>query len=244
MIPKTIHKVFIQHDMTLDMNSQSEFIQEAHSTWKELNPGYNIVYYSGNDCRTFLNEHYGDDPDIIKTFDSLIPYTYKCDFFRYCMLYIHGGFYSDWKMVLHEPLDSWVPSNKKFVCSWDRNLYGNHLFLQNSFIGTIPKSPILKSAIDMIVKNVKQKYYGKGSLDPTGPGLLGKAFMIHYDYNQYDEVHETDLMIGKFIYQEKNILEFMGRKLITYKHPQTGQSQSWSSGNNYHALYIQRRIYK
>jgi hypothetical protein len=34
----------------------------------------------------------------------------------------------------------------------------------------------MKQCIDQIIENVKNKYYGSSSLDPTGPGVLGKQF--------------------------------------------------------------------
>ena len=39
-----------------------------------------------------------------------------------------------------------------------------------------PQNPIMLKCIYKIVSNVKKKYYGKSSLDPTGPGLLGTCF--------------------------------------------------------------------
>ena len=182
-IPKIIHKVLIQDDMKLYLNNERcEFTLAVHSSWQKLNPYYEMRYYSGDDCRAFLKKYF-KDPNVLNAFDSLEAYSHKCDFFRYCVLYIHGGYYSDWKMILHQPLEQWVSGNKRFVCAWDMDRFVNcHGNMFNAFIGSVPKSPILYTAIKMIINNVKTKYYGNTPLDPTGPGLLGKAFATHYSY--------------------------------------------------------------
>jgi hypothetical protein len=48
--------------------------------------------------------------------------------------------------------------------------------IYNALIITLPKNEIMKKCIYQIVKNVKNKYYGRCPLFPTGPGLVGNYF--------------------------------------------------------------------
>jgi hypothetical protein len=179
------------------------------------------------------------NPDIINTYDALIPNSYKCDFFRFCVLYKHGGYYSDWKQVLEVPLNYWIDPSVQFVCAWDRQEYGAGI-MYTAFIAAIPNLPIFHTAINMIVNNVKQNYYGRGPLDPTGPGLLGRAFVKHYEAECGHEVDDGRIFLGNRIGGD---LVFRGEKKIVVKHPMLGQSQYWEHGNNYVTLYHAKKIY-
>jgi hypothetical protein len=39
-------------------------------------------------------------------------------------------------------------------------------------------SKVMEKAISLIVENCRRRDYGEGPLDPTGPGLLGRALML------------------------------------------------------------------
>lgn len=243
-IPKIVHKVLIQHDMRLNLDARCEFTREAHDSWRDSNPDYEIRYYSGADCREFLAKHF-EDPDVLATFDGLNAYSLKCDFFRYCLLYKVGGFYTDWKMVLHRPLKEWIARNKELVCSWEinfNNCYGN---MCNGFIGSVPNAPVLKKAIDMAIKNVKKYYYGNITLDITGSGVLGRAFAEHHAYEFRKEIDEEHLLIGLHMSDKGTTrIDFKNQKVITVKHPRLDQSPNWSQGNNYDRMWHTRTLFK
>lgn len=241
-IPPIIHKVLIQNGDSMDIKSLfsgCDATREAHMSWKTLNPDHEIRYYSGNDCREFLMKHF-KNPDIINTYDALVPYAFKCDFFRYCVLYIHGGYYSDWKQVLEVPLNYWIDPSLQFVCAWDRQEYGAGI-MYNAFIAAIPNLPIFHTAINMIVNNVKKNYYGRGSLDPTGPKLLGVAFEKHYEAERGHEVDDGRILIGNHLIHLHIV--FRGENKIVVKHPKLGHGHDLKHGNNYNELYRARKIY-
>lgn len=244
VIPKIIHKVLIQHDMRLSLDARCEFTREAHDSWGDTNPDYEIRYYSGTDCRNFLAKHF-EDPDVLATFDALNPYSLKCDFFRYCLLYKVGGVYTDWKMVLQRPLKEWINPKKEFVCSWEihfNNCYGN---MCNGFIGSIPNTPVLKTAIDMVIKNVKKYHYGNITLDITGSGVLGRAFAEYHAYEFRKEIDEANLLIGLHMSDKgTSRIDFKEQKVITVKHPKLDQSPNWSQGNNYDRMWHMRTVYR
>jgi hypothetical protein len=236
-IPPIIHKVLIQNDNSLDLKalfSTCDATREAHESWRILNPNHEIRYYSGHDCRVFLKKHFKDS-DIINTYDALVPNSYKCDFFRFCVLYIKGGYYSDWKQVLKLPLNDWIDPNVELVCAWD---ISTHMY--TAFLAARPKLPMFHTAITMIVNNVKQNYYGNNSLEPTGPGLLIKAFEKHYTADYGHEVDNGRVLIGN---HSPGFISFRRELKIVTKHPKLGQSQHWENGNNYNVLYGQNRIY-
>ena len=68
--------------------------------WKALNPGFEIICYDDNRCIDFFKNHFPQGVDIFKYIESG---PIKADFWRCCVLNIHGGFYVDADM---EPLES------------------------------------------------------------------------------------------------------------------------------------------
>ena len=192
-IPKIINKVFLNDDNTLFIN---EHIIKAHNSWIQLNNGYNLKLWSKKDCRQFLINNFSID--VIQTFDNIIPYTYKCDFFRYCLIYKEGGWFTDWEEVclinnLFEKLC--INNNESLIYFTDKDrisLYKKNnnksiCCAMTTFFGALPNNYILKNIIDNIVK---QKYYGQLSTDSYLFGNIIKYDNLssscgHYKQNFY-----------------------------------------------------------
>ena len=137
--------------------------------WKELNPNYNIDFSLDNDCIDFLRENFNDY--VADLFLGIPKGMYKADLWRYCVLYKMGGIYLDIKYI---PVN-----NFKFINLLDREYWvtdvdGNGIY--NAFMICKAGNPILLNAINKIVENVQNKYYGTSFLEPTGPLLLSKYF--------------------------------------------------------------------
>ncbi len=229
-IPRVVHKIFI--DSTMQPIPIPENIQRAIDTWK----GYNVKIWFGNDCKEYLTKHFSQEH--LDCFNLLIPYAYKADFMRYCILYNEGGFYSDWQQVLLESLDpylsySWVScydstgeENKKLGC------------MQNGFFGCCKKSPILKKCISQIISNCKNKVYGKNPWYPTGPCLLG------------DVIRNTFLLNKKIGYtfndpKDGPCFKIDNKKMIINKccSDINVPATNFTNGNNYFELWRQHNIY-
>ena len=233
-VPKVIHKVYIEHSMTIPKPLPKP-IQEARDSWKIMNPEYTIKYYSGKDCEDYLWKHFGQRH--LKAFRKLKPYALKSDLFRYCLLYIEGGVYTDWKTVCHIPLRELIRKDTKWISIWDivrPNMW-------NGFFVTPPKNPILKTAIDMCLYNIENNIYGTQCLEPTGPKLFGTAFVHHYpQYKHFKEVDENGIQLGLF--KPTNIV-FKDKVNLQSKCDQCGQTQDWDKGNNYVKMWMNKDIY-
>lgn len=236
-IPKVIHKVFIQNSGEMaSFPLEPKELQDAHESWKNMNPEYEIKYYSMNDCREYLKKHF-EDTDFLQAFDCLNGYANKCDFFRYCVLYNEGGWYSDWKQVcLKENLLNKLNKDKidNIVIAWDKGekFATNNKYIQTCFIGTIKYNLFLKEAINSVINNIKYKYYGKDSLCPTSPGLLGDIYKkLNYKFNIKLVFKHGKIQNGKKI-------------LIQHKCDNCGFGQDWKEGNNYNDLWKNKTLYK
>lgn len=138
---------------------------------KTQHPDFTHSLYDISDCRNFLQEHF--ESDVLVTYDTLLPYAYKADLWRLCILYIYGGIYLDVKFLcigdfrLTELLDSEY---------YAKDPVGEDI--SNGIMVCMPKNAYLMEAIRQIVKNVSERYYGENPLDITGPRLLYKILKV------------------------------------------------------------------
>lgn len=163
------------------------------------NPEFEIVLFDNNDCINFLKNYF--DQEVVKTYENIIPEAYKCDLWRLCVLYIHGGIYCD---IKYEPINNFkfvsLINNEYFVLDRPK-FFQNKFGIYNALIVTLPRNSFLYECIVNIVENCKTNFFGNSCLDPTGPGLLAKHFEKYYhNYNFELCNHEScDFIIYKNI---------------------------------------------
>jgi mannosyltransferase OCH1-like enzyme len=171
---KTIPKcVFMTHKFERD-----ELPEVVKYNMKDIeSKGYEIRYYSDKDARKFIEENFHEYLD---DFDTLIPGAYKADLLRLLLLYKYGGVYNDIGHNYLVPFEKFISNESLIVCK-DEGLGGlPPYFLHNAFIASVPEHPMIKKAIDIVIENIRKRFYGNIALDPTGPGAFGKAFNIHF----------------------------------------------------------------
>jgi len=204
-------------------------MKENYHYLVESNPKVTFHLYDENDCREFIKNNF--EADVLGAYDSLIPCAFKCDLWRYCILFINGGIYMDIKYRCVNGFKFISLTEKEYFV---RDLDINNIY--NALIVSLPGNEILNKCIKQIVENVQNKYYGDGGLDPSGPGLLGKYFtqeernsmeMYHsfVESNNKYCILKDDMIILSFYddYREEQ------SKFQKYKH----YSQLWKEMNIY-----------
>lgn len=142
------------------LTARSDMVKYACKSWVDLNPTFNIIWYTDDDCNRWMKANM--PTGINAAYDLLVPGAYKADLWRLCILYKYGGVYVDAfarpflpiKKLIHAP----------FVSVLDAGGVGVH----NGLIISQPRHPFLKQAIDDIISNVQTRYYGSSPLDVTG----------------------------------------------------------------------------
>ena len=145
------------------------------------NPGFKHFLFDDNDCREFIKNNF--DTSVLNAYDKLIPGAYKADLWRYCILYKMGGIYMDIKYI---PINNFKLINLLEQEHWVLDNGGGGIY--NALMVCKPNNEILLKSINQIVKNVTNRFYGNGFLDPTGPGLLAKYF-TEEDKQNFDIKH-------------------------------------------------------
>ena len=205
LLKKSIHQINYSLNYPLKQNYNSIIPLNIYQTWhtknlpinmfrsinqiKNNNPAFKYHLFDDNDCREFIKNNF--PVAVLKAFDKLIPGAYKADLWRYCILYKKGGIYLDIKYT--------TVNNFKFINLSEKehlvlDIDGNNIY--NALMVCLPNNKLLYKAINQIVYNTNNNYYGKSSLDPTGPGLLSKlitADEINYMIDMKHKVLFNDL---------------------------------------------------
>jgi len=177
-------------------------MQQAVNTIKAHNPEFQHFLYDDNMCREFIRDNFPED--VLRAYDLLIPGAYKADLWRYCILYKKGGIYLDIRYVPFENFKFLNLTKKEhFVIdleTFQENPYfyrcesSGECGIYNALMVTLPGNQKLYKSLCQIVCNVKNKFYGKNSLEPTGPNLLKKYFT---DYEKLSIELKHDFYVPK-----------------------------------------------
>ena len=154
---------------TMDTDVLGEIhIRTVHNL-KCKNPEYKYSFYDAVARRNFIKSNFDDV--VLETYDGFVSGAFKADIFRYCWLYLNGGFYVDCKMINRKPFRQFITKEQEhFICN-DRipNAY------QNCVIGVKPKDTNILKCIYNVYQDLKNKINKRvsfGSLYHTGPYLF------------------------------------------------------------------------
>ena len=240
LIPLKIYQTWYTKDLP-------ELLQKNMDMLKKQNPEFKFFLFDDNDCREFIQQYF--DISVLEAFDKLIPGAYKADLFRYCVLYIHGGIYLDIKYYGIYGFKFITLTDTEYLV-WDLPISGRGIY--NALMICKAGNQLLWKAIQTIVENVSNSFYGTSTLEPTGPILLKKLIetnkdilstttkieLIHKEI--YISDHNNDYKIAYFIYHKNiPILTFSDK----YRDLQNELFQNIGS-KPYFILWKNRNIYK
>ena len=223
IIPLNIFQTWHSKELPPLMNKIVEKI-------KNTNPTFSYYLFDDDDCREFIKTNF--EENILNAYDRLIPGAYKADLWRYCVLYKKGGIYLDIKYT--------TVNNFKFINlteteHWVLDSDKNGIY--NALMVCKPNNSILLAAIDKIVKNVKNKFYGNSSLEPTGPKLLS-SFFNNEQKKHLDMYHDFYISFeNRFIYFN-NYLVFKSYNGYINEHNKNKKVDHYSE------LWDKKNIYK
>lgn len=240
---KNIFQIYIQDEDERPLPSP---IVDCISTIVNNGKPLNHYLFGNASLREIIKSQLGNEA--LTAYESLIPYAYKADLGRYCLLYIFGGWYFDCTVKLRDPLPvNFDPDLLIFkdapnpgMPSWD---------VSNSVIFSKKGHKALETAIGAIIRNVRDDYYGISPLSPTGPSLWGKCIANRCD--------DRSTMIGSLLpltpYHTKKNHAFIlpDGTILAYGKSTWGttdgnglSSFNTTGTNNYNDLYYSKNIYR
>jgi mannosyltransferase OCH1-like enzyme len=219
----------------------SPFLRHAVSTVKSAFPNDNHTIYDKDSLRQFISDNY--DADVLGAYDALRPYSYKADLGRFCLLNKLGGWYFDIAVRVMNPVE--VGDRIEWLAFRDIQRFSYTSWAcATTVLYSKPDNIALTTAIEMIVNNCQEKYYGITPLCPTGPTLLGAALaanggnpnFVYGDYLELTPTHE----------QKNRAFVLPDGTIMAWSKPSGGGDLTGVGAkgvNNYNELWASRQVY-
>ena len=230
----SIPKIIIQ----TGYESDSLNYKKCLDSFLDFNNDYKYIFFDNKDCIKFFQDCL---PNHLYYYEKLRPGAFKSDFFRYCYLYVHGGFYFDHKMICRGPIDEFVgPEDEAVLCGdWDFNTDLVHYDrIYNAVIMIRSEHELMFRAIQKCIDNIHNEYYGSSVFDITGPSLL---------YSCFKELGKEDSVKFKHICYEPYlniancmVIDVKSQKVFLNK---TNDFIYNPNSGEYHKMYYSRRVF-
>jgi hypothetical protein len=171
-----IHQILINDSGKLP-KQLPEYVQMCVKSIADFYGNEEYHLYSGEEIEDIIKSNF--DTDVYKSYQKLKPYAYKADLARYCLLYLYGGLYVDLNTRFINPLDI------NYLNQWNffafRDIIGSSIrnwSVSTSIIFAKSKCSVLQKAIEIIVNNCKNEYYGIQDTEPTACIVLGQSIIL------------------------------------------------------------------
>lgn len=179
------------------------------------------------------------DYSCLRAFNKFKPYAFKADLARYYILNKLGGWYSD--------LNNFQVTGPPHLPNTDMIVFRERLkhtetswAVVNGYLYSKPNNPILDHAIESIIYNADNNFYGKHALYPTGPSLLGRSIACASFYE------DINITYGDFIdHNNRSYFILNGKQLAVYKSSALSAGDVGHAGSNsYVSLWHGKDIYE
>ena len=194
-IPPLIHQVYFFPEGTKHTQFRPSKYQMS---WQTSHFAY--TFYSDAAAITLFRNHL---PEYLSTFLSLPTPILKTDFFKYAVLYVHGGIYSDLDVSLIHPLP-W-PELHEYDASMIVGIEGDNtltglsrgLQFESWTMASVPKHEVLLCSLNKV--RDQTKHFGPLwtdttdieaiIMDWTGPGIWSDCITDYIGKDQTDRLH-------------------------------------------------------
>jgi mannosyltransferase OCH1-like enzyme len=159
-----------------------EIYKRNSNLWKSNTEGWEYKYHSVKDRRNFIEIEF---PEYLYLYDHIVPSIYKSDFWRYLILYRHGGIYSDMDSVLKIDINS---EECKKLINFNASINVASNFAKEGYniccIIAAPNDKILLKVIESMIDKCKRLY-----LEFPEPGsMIGSMWINATGPIMYSEV--------------------------------------------------------
>ena len=203
MIPKTIHQVYGIFDDGIKLDDIDVFRESVEETkrfcWADGTCKYEYKMWNLKDCEELICEYF---PQYINLWTEFRYPIQKADFIRYCILFIHGGWYVDCDVYPLQNLESLSDCGRQVFTSWnddkDKKPY-------NAVMGSVKRNPLFLDIMEDIEKRVVEKqskkiydtWKGRLVFHTTGHHMLKKhvpkdnIYDLMLVYNEKKKIYTT-----------------------------------------------------
>jgi len=184
MIPKKLYFTFKTD------KPPEKYLGNIHN-WHGMCPDWEIHYFSDRHVYTFFEKHF---PEYFEDLPKIAYGAALADIFRYGMLYVQGGMYSDIDTILIQKIpEEWLtyqavigyehqPSNPRFSKSCPMRRGSQDIFCQWTLLAT-PGFSLFKNALDEAFKRLRENSFRFQRMNDiyqtTGPRMFTQIVQEH-----------------------------------------------------------------
>jgi len=235
--------MFLSQIYLSDDGNMHSIISKRSQKIQKLYKKYDYKIYTNSALEDLIKKNF--DSDVYEAYNNLVPYTFKADLGRFCILYLIGGWYFDIginlmkKIKIDEDIDLFFfrDLDKKFCLSPVTNAI---IFAKEK------RNPIFLECIKKITENVKNKFYGQSSLDVSSVNLFSRR--ISYYEDKYI-IQYGSLRVLTPDLNNKN-LAFVGQDGTIYAYFESLRQlkirfpEEFTNVQNYNEFYKNKTVYK
>lgn len=152
VVPRIVHQTWFE-DLPKEKYPNMSRLIESYRT-----SGWEYRFYTDDTAGELLSKHF--PPEVREAYDTLLPGAFKADLFRYCVLLIYGGVYSDVDTMMGPSLDAAIQNDVGFMVGLDEpgKKIQKRMCLWNGFIAAAPGHPFLAKVVESVVNNIRRRY--------------------------------------------------------------------------------------
>ena len=179
-IPKIIHRIWIDKNDIFNNAILPERYNKYISVWKEYNDDFTHKIWSGKQILELIKQYF---PQYVDFYIGLTPFIKKCDFARFVIVYVFGGFYADIDFYCKRNISYLTEGGQNYFIREPKEHYiEEQELLCNGFFGACKNDDFVLGWIDNMVEN----FDVKDVLRHTGP--------IAFD--KYSKITKNRFLIG------------------------------------------------
>lgn len=183
MVIRTVHQILFSEANAVELTG---YALKATRSVRSIFSDHEYRLWYLNDAVAFLKQHFPQE--VTWAFDTLVPYAYKADLFKFCVLKVLGGWIVDAGVkMLKRPLhDNPEQPDPDFILFRSTGAWDPPWNCSMALIYAKPGHPVFDTAIEWVIENCRTRYYGHNPLMPT-MATFGRSLAHH-------QVHENTLI--------------------------------------------------
>lgn len=179
-IPKLIHRIWLDKNDPLENAVLPERYDKYITVWKKYNSDFIHKIWSGKQILELIKQYF---PEYVSFYLGLTPFIKKCDFARFVIVYVYGGFYCDIDFYCKRNISYLTEGGENyFILEPKEHYIQDQELLCNGFFGACKNNDFVLGWIDNMVENKDVK----DVLRHTGP----------IAFNNYSQTTKNKFLLG------------------------------------------------
>jgi mannosyltransferase OCH1-like enzyme len=233
-----VSQVFLTDD---GGNNVPETLQYFNDSVRQGFPDMPYKRYNNEELSAFIKDNFDDS--VFSAYNSLRAYSNKADLGRYCLLYKLGGWYFDMGIRLHMPVE--LGDRIDMLAFREiQKFTGTCWACMTAVIYSKPGNKALLYAIEQVVDNVQNQYYGITPLSTTATPVLGQALAKYGEQSSF--IYGDFLELTPSHQKTNNAFVLPDGNILAWGKPAGGGDLSALGAqgtNNYNNLWHQKQLF-